>query len=77
MIKKIWDLVRYCKSRQYGSTRPKRFRFSPKDAFTAEFNSVIEVYVMKLSDDYALHVFCTGTLLQQGCLLRNITAHEA
>lgn len=75
--KQIDELVRYCKACQYGRMKPRRFLFSVKDPCTGEFNNVVELDVMKLSDGYVLHVLCTGTLFQQGCFLRNMSAAEA
>lgn len=72
--KKIEELVRYCKACQYAKAKPRRFLFSLKDPCSGEFNNVIELDVMKLSDGYVLHVLCTGTLFQQGCFVRKMSA---
>jgi hypothetical protein len=54
-------VARHCRACQLLSTKPKRFRVSLRDDITGEFNYIIMVDVMYLSEDPVLHCVDVGT----------------
>lgn len=71
------DIIGRCKTCQLLRAKPHQFLFSIKDDVTAEFNHVLQVDIMHLSDGNVLHILCTGTGFQQGQFVTNMSATEA
>lgn len=75
--RKLEKLVQHCHPCQVKRSKPRRFLFSIRDSCTGEFNSVIQIDVMKLVDGNVLHVICTGTLFQSGIFVKDPSCAEA
>jgi hypothetical protein len=59
------------------STKPKRFRVSLRDDITGEFNYIIVVDVMYLSEYPVLHCVDVSTGFQSGMFLPDMSANTA
>lgn len=73
---KLEKIVKYCRTCQLSRAKPKRFLFSIRDDITGEFNHVIVIDVVKLSDGNVLHIMCKGTKYQSGTFLKDMTTKE-
>eukprot|EP00171_Calliarthron_tuberculosum_P022600 IDg22600t1 len=73
---KLEKIVKYCRTCQLSRAKPKRFLFSIRDDITGEFNHVIVIDVVKISDGSVLHIMCKGTKYQSGTFISNMTTKE-
>ena len=71
------ELVKSCSPCQFNKKKPRRFLFSIKDDITGEFNHILQIDAVKLSDGNVLHVVCKGTGFQSGKFLSNMSAKMA
>lgn len=73
----LLKIVRYCKYCQLNKQKPRRCLFSVKVEATVEFNHILEIDVVNLSDVNFLLIVCSGTGFHEGEFLRNLTANDA